>query len=395
VVTGSDSDPSVVYNNPASIGDLGKSRTSLGFTLFNLSAERNGSNGTSDKMKSTTEIVPNFSATYSWADGKYGFGLSALSPYGLKTEWSETSNVRFLATKSSIEMVDITPAFSYRPSDAFAMGFGVDYYITLEAELQKKISPDVINFILGVPTVGSPDANSKLSGDGSQWGYHLGTLYNPSENHTIGLTYHSEVKTEIEGTVELKGLNGAGAAVFGGTNFSTLAKLDLFYPQNIQFGYKYSRGNMWEAGFNLAWYDWSANKEFRIRLPNATATQAALAAATIPLDWKDVWSGTIGGFYRLSENWKLNGGAYYLPAVYPESTFSPAVPDLDKIGLSIGPSYSKGSWTVDTVYSPLFYKTTTITNTLGQDSSGLAAADISGEYKAMVHIFGLNVTYRL
>lgn len=400
-ITGSKTDPATVYNNPASIGDLGKFNASAGITYYNFSAERKASNGATDEMKTTKTIVPNFGVAGQINGGRWGWGLAVVSPYGLETEWSDTSNVRYVATKSEIKMVDITPAVSYRPSETMAVGFGIDYFLTFDASLQKKAPVDVINTglcsanpLLCPPTSGAPDANSKIEGDGNQWGYHAGILYNPRQNHTLGITYHSEVKTKIEGDLELTGLSGGSTFVFGGQNFKTPASTDLFYPQNIQFGYKYSKGDKWEAGFNLAWYDWSSNKQFNINLPDATATQKSIVGAPIPLDWRDVWSGTIGGAYRFSDNWKMNAGAYYIPAVYPESTFSPAVPDMDKIGISVGPAFSKGGWSVDTVYNPVFYKTTTINNNIGQSSTGLASADISGEYKAIVHILGFNVKYR-
>lgn len=393
-VTGSKSDPSVLYNNPASIGQIGKFKATTGLTFLNFSASRDGSNGTSDKMKTGNIVIPNFSAVGSAKDGMIGYGLSVVSPYGLKTEWSDTSNVRYVATKSAVKMVDISPAVSIRPIEQFSFGFGLDYYSTFDADLQKKVPVDVVNFVIGIPTAGSPDANTRLKGDGSQWGYHTGILYNPTPSHTFGIAYHSEVKTKIEGDLTITGLSGASAAVFGGTDFKTKARTDLFYPQNVQFGYKYSQGTKWEAGANVAWYGWSSNKELAINLPDATPPQRAIAGSPIPLKWKDVWSATVGGFYRFNDEWRLNTGAYYLPAVYPESTFSPAVPDLDKIGLGFGPAYTKGGLSVDAVYSPLFYKTTTITNSVGQNSTGLASADISGRYKAMIHIVGINVAYR-
>lgn len=400
-ITGSKSDPTIGYSNPAAVGDIGRFSAAAGLTYFNFSAERSGNNGTSDKMKTTNALVPNFGAVGQIGNERWGWGFAVVSPYGLQTEWSGTSNVRYVATKSKINMVDITPAVSYRPSEKFAGGFGIDYFLTFDASLEKKAPVDAINTgicndvpALCPPTSGASDANSKLSGDGEQWGYHAGFLINPTPSHTFGLAYHSEVKTKIEGDLELTGLAGASTVVFGGTDYKTPVRTDLFYPQNVQFGYKYSRGDKWEAGVNLAWYDWSSNKQFTLVLPNATAGQQSIIGAPIPLNWRDVWSGTVGGFYRFSEMWKLNAGAYYLPAVYPESTFSPAVPDMNKIGLSIGPSFTKGAWSVDSVYNPLFYKSTKINNNIGQSSTGLPSADISGEYKAMIHIVGLSVKYK-
>lgn len=400
-VTGSKTDPAVVYNNPASIADIGQFISSLGLMYYNFSAERKASNGVTDKMETGNIVVPNFAMAGHLGEGKFGLGLAILSPYGLETEWSATSGVRYVATKSSLKMVDITPGVSYRPSEKVAVGVGVDYFLTFDASLEKKVNVDVLNLglcvanplLCGGLTNGAPDANSKLSGDGDQWGYHAGLLYNPAPSHTLGLTYHSEVKTRIEGDVELTGLSGGSTLVFG-SDFKTPGHTDLFYPQNVQFGYKYSKDDKWAAGFNVAWYDWSSNQELAVNVPSANAAQQSILAVPIPLKWRDVWSGTIGGFYRFSDKWKLNAGVYYLPHVYPEETYTPAVPDMEKIGISVGPSYTAGAWTIDTVYNPLFYKTTTINNNLGLNTAGFAGADISGEYEAMVHIVGVNVKYR-
>lgn len=393
-VAGSKTDPSAVYNNPASIVDQGRFNSTVGLAFYSFSVERDGSNGTSDKMDTANPVVPNFSTVYGFGDGKWAVGLAVLSPYGLETEWSETSNVRYVATKSKLNMLDVTPAVAYRLNEKASFGFGADYYTTFDADLQKKVPVDVLNFVIGFPTSGSPDANSRLTGDGDQWGYHAGMQLNPTASHTFGLVYHSEVKTKIEGDLEITGLSGASTIVFGGSDFRTAVRTDLFYPQNVQFGYKYSQEEKWEAGFNVAWYDWSSNKELAINLPNATPTQRAIAGQPIPLQWRDVWSATVGGYYRFTDTFKMNLGAYYLPAVYPEHTFSPAVPDLDKVGVSFGPSFNRGAWAFDFVYNPLFYLSTTINNTVGQDSTGLASADISGKYKAMIHILGLNVRYK-
>lgn len=392
-IAGTKTDPTVVYNNPAGIVDLGRLNASAGANHFSFDAKRKGANGTSDSMETTNVIVPNFAAGVGVSD-EIAFGIAFVSPYGLSTQWSDTSNVRYVATKSILEMFDATPAIAVKVNDKVSIGLGADYFSTFATDLQKKVPVDAINFALGFPTIGSPDANSRLSGDGNAWGYHAGALVHVNDSNTLGVAYHSEVKTKIEGDLELTGLSGASAVVFGGTNFKTRARTDLFYPQNIQFGYKYNQGTKWEAGVNLAWYDWSSNKQLEIQLPDATPTQRAIAGQPVPLHWRDVWSATVGGFYQFTDAFKVNLGAYYLPSVYPESTFSPAVPDLDKIGISVGPCYAHGAWSIDAVYSPLFYRKTTINNNLGQNATGLPSADISGDYKAIVQVIGLNLKYK-
>jgi long-chain fatty acid transport protein len=123
IIAGSNEDPTVTYHNPSSIGNLGKYNASIGAAYFNFSAKHSGPNG-SDKMKTTNAVIPNFSATQSFNEGKFGIGLAVLSPYGLSTEWSDTSNVRYVATKSELKMINVTPAISYRPTQKFALGIG-------------------------------------------------------------------------------------------------------------------------------------------------------------------------------------------------------------------------------------------------------------------------------
>jgi long-chain fatty acid transport protein len=346
------------------------------------------------KMDTTDVVVPNGYFTKQFMGGKIGFGLGVVSPYGLQTSWGDTSSVRYVATTSDIRMMDVTPAVSYRPSERFAVGAGVDYFSTYKATLQKKVSVDAVNVGLGGSPAGLPDGNSKMDGDGDGWGYHAGVLVSPTPKHHVGVTFHSEVKTKIEGQVELTGLSGASAGPngFGGTNFKTKARTDLFYPANVQIGYRFDPNVKWSFFANAAWFHWAANKQLTIVLPDATATQQAIAGKPVPLDWKDGWSVSVAGKYKLNERWALNGGLCYEPAVYPEQTFSPSIPDMDRFGISVGPNYRNGNWGVDAVYNPIFMRRTTINNKIGQANAG-PAGDISGTYKGQVHIVSVSARY--
>ena len=391
-VAGGLTDPMVTYTNPASLGEIGKYNTTLGGLFINLDSERSGNSVATDSSDTSSNYLPSFGFSTSFMDGKWGFGLALLSPYGLETEWSNTSSVRYLATKSSIKMFDLTPAVSYRHNEKIAFGFGLDYFKVTDASLERKFSPDVVNFLLGVPTLGSPDGHVKLEGDGSDFGYHLGVLYNATEKHSFGATYHSEVKMELEGDVTMTGFTGAGIVAMGGANFKTSAVADLFFPQNVSLGYGFTPNEEWRVGFDAYWYDWSGNQELLARLPNANATQKAIAQAPIPLEWKDVWSFALSSTFKANDMWKFNGGLYYISAAVPDRTFYAALPDLDRIGVSIGPSLSYNNLTIDTVYSRIFFNDRTVNNNMGTDVSGIAGGN--GDYSVDADIFGINFRYK-
>jgi long-chain fatty acid transport protein len=379
----------VVYSNPARIGDLGKFNSTIGGNLVLWDAERSG-NGTSDTMESQSIFIPSFGVTGSAQDGRWGFGLAVLSPYGLKTEWSDTSSVRYVATKSDLTMVDITPGVSYRPSDKWSVGMGIDYFKVLDVTLERK----VLN-ISGSNPSGDPDANSKMSGDGDQWGYHAGLMFQPFEKHAFGAVYHNEVKMKIEGDIELTGLAADYMGLFQGTSFKTKGSVDLMLPQNVQLGYAFIPSDRWRFEINGAWFDWSANQQLKPVTPNVTnPTQASLLTNPTPLKWKDVWSFGLGSTFAPGGNFKWSGNVFYITAAVPEETFSPAIPDSDRYGFGFGPSYTKNRFVIDAVYNYTIYKDRTVNNNMGQTVAGFAAADISGTYKSNIQIIGLNVGYR-
>lgn len=380
-------DPITVYSNPALIGDGGPLKTTVGVNYVHFSAERSGAGVTNDKMESQNIAVPNFAFSHALSDGKFGVGLAIVSPYGLATNWGENSSLRYIATESRLETIDITPAVSYRHNDFLAVGFGADFFFT-DASIQKKINGDVLNVSLGGGVTGARDVNSELKGDGEGTGYHTSIAITPNERNQFSATYHSEVETRINGFVELKGLTNAGAVAFGGANFNTGAVTKIYLPQNVQLGYM-RNGERWTFLANAAWYDWSKNQQLFVNVPTVQGLRS-----TIPLDWKDVWSFSVATAYQQSNKLAFNFSAYYLPGVTPDQTFSPLIPDLDRYGITFGPSIECNNVSLDLIYNPIFFASKSVTNNHGAAVAPGTGASVNGDYEAMVHIVGLNFNYR-
>lgn len=391
--------PTVVYSNPAGLTKLRGTNATLGVTYENLHGVHTTTAGVKEKMRSVDIAVPNISLSHRLMDGKLGIGIGSVSPYGIESHWRPDSSVRFVATNSRLRMIDLTPAVAYEVMPGISFGVGADYINVFDTSLEKQVSVDAVNTSLGAPTLGSPEGVSKLSGSGETLGYHLGALYEPNERHAFGVVYHSQTKVEVNGKVELHNLSGATAALFGGTDFNSSAYTEVFFPQNIQAGYAYKPTDRLMLEVDGAWYNWSVFRELNIRYPDVTATQRAIltnsgAGNPTPLQFVDSFNIATGANYKLSDAWQVRGGFWYLPSVTPENTFTPSILDLARYGLSTGFGYTVGPVTIDFSYNAVFFHNRQITNSVGLNSTGLAAADISGSYGNFTHLVALNATYR-
>lgn len=417
-VAGQNNDPTAVFTNPGAMTSLPGTQATFGMHWENIHGSYEDSSGKTTKEKVVNVAVPNFSMTQSMMEGKLAFGLSSQSPFGLETNWPGNSPLRYVATNSRLGMVDIMPAIAYSPTPMFSFGIGADYANVFRAQLDRHINNDIVNYSLftngygGAITTGSPDAVSSLRGSGANWGYHIGAVMEPTEQHAIGLVYHSKIDVRLNGSYSISGITGpVPQAIFGGSNFTTSAYTDIVLPANVQLGYAFKPNDKWHLEVDAAWYHWSVSKDVNVRFPAATASQLSLMSNTsqgtnrMPLDLRDAWSFNTGANYKINEKWQVRGGAWYEPWASPEARFSPAFSDLSRYGVSSGFGYSlTENLTLDAAYTAVFFHNRSINNSVGTEASGIPASgvpllgipspDVSGTYKNFANLLALNITYR-
>jgi long-chain fatty acid transport protein len=306
--------------------------------------------------------------------------------------------------------VDITPAIAYQVHPKVSVGAGVDYVNLFDAQLDRQVNVSAVNTSLGAPSL-SPDAVSSLRGSAADWGYHAGVVIQPTEQHSLGITYHSKQNLRVNGNVTLTGMSGMMATVFGGPNFSASAFTDVVLPANVQFGYAFKPNDKWLFEADTAWFHWSEGRDLNVRYPTidpttvAGATQLAVltnsgAGNPTQLSARDAWSANAGVNYKASDKWQFRGGFWYEPWVLPESTFSPAFADLTRYGVSTGAGYAiTESVTIDAAYTAVFFHNRTINNSTQVNATGIPEGAIAntgtnGTYKDFANLVALNVTYR-
>ncbi len=175
--------------------------------------------------------VPQFYVAYKVND-RLSFGVGVNAPFGLETDYNETSVLRYNATNSRITNVNINPSVSFKILDNLSIGAGFNAGYT-QAGLSSAIDFGLINaqFASGVqagilnnaalpaglrPTIARAavgatavtiggvtpqvrDGFVRFGGEGWGYGWNVGLLYEPIKGTRLGLAFRSNLNTTIDG----------------------------------------------------------------------------------------------------------------------------------------------------------------------------------------------------
>lgn len=269
-------------------------------------------------------LVPAIYAMWSVSpDLKLGIGIN--SPFGLKTEYSQTWAGRFHAVESDIRTININPAIAYRINDVFSVGAGLQI---------QKIDVTLSNMV----NFGGPDLLAEVTGDDWGFGATLGLLAELSDDTRFGFGYRSRVNHTIKGKLDI-----------GGGLIVSNASVDFTSPDMATAGIYYDINSQWAVMGELAWTRWSSFDELRVVNsvgPNLT-----------PEDWEDVWYLALGATWRPNETWAVRAGVGYDQAPIPDNRRTPRITDEDRIFVALGAQVRPTpTITIDAAYSHLFIK---------------------------------------
>lgn len=362
--------PSAVWYNPAGITQLDGTRVSVGVLAIYPVMNHENMNGTTDVSERNVFLPVQLFATDKVND-RVSLGLGITSPFGLSTNWSDSSATSNVATLSRVKTIDINPNIAYKINDGLSVAAGVDYMI-LQATMNKLL----------------PIGNAlfRLNGDGTGLGANAGVKYNATDQLNLGLSYRSRVKIKVDGTAEV------GAPL----GLSNSAQTEIILPDLIQFGASYKATEKLTLNADLDYTWWSTYDRLVIKSNTILFLSSGTTDTSIDeKDWKNTWAIRIGGQYKLSEQWKLRAGYVYDQSPVPSDRFDTRVPDADRQGITIGTGYTSGNITIDASYMYLHFKNRTISNSIaGQPSGSAPIASLDGTYKSVGHLAGITVAYK-
>ncbi len=370
-------DPSAIFWNPALINKLQGTQIQLGTTLIFPSRkfESDLPGGKTFKTEPDVFYPSTLFITHKFND-KISAGLGVFNPFGLATKWPDDWEGRYIATNSEMRTYNINPVVSYQITPYIAFAAGVDFLL-LDATLEKKI-----NF-----SPFFPDGGQKFKGDGNGVGYNFGILIEPHKDISIGASYRSEIKVDIDGdaTFDLPtGTPSPISALFQDTPGST----DITLPKQVHVGIFYKGFYPLTFEVALRWEGWSSYDRLKIELDNGLIQDTEK-------DWKDTYSVNLGAKYQLNDSIALLAGYLYGGNPIPDNTFEPAIPDANTHLFCIGTTIKQKKFKVDLAYGYQKLQDRNKNNNVGAESSTVTFdARANGKYKSYLHMVGISLTYK-
>jgi len=385
--------PSSLYFNPALINDVPGRQIEVGTTAVYSDREIDYTGGGSENGDSAWNFPSTFYYTHQ-ANDKLTSGLGIFFPFGLSNEWDDNYAGRYIGTSGEMFTMNINPAVSYRVTDRLSLAVGLDF-VYLDTEIKANINQTVAGY--GAPAIiGGPffdittDVRQKFSGDGWGSGYNLGVLFKATDRISIGAAYRSKVKIDIEGDMDLYGVDSRMQPLFQEGN----AESDIKLPAQFTIGVATQITDALLIEIGARWEDWDVNDTQSLDLQNPILGQTSIVQER---NWHSTWSYNIGANYKLNDNLALNCGYLYGENAVPSGTFEPIIPDSDAHLFTIGTDLKKDAWTLSAAFGYEYHEERTKNNAVGDPVGSLAAGfpvgTANGDYNTDIYLFALSLGY--
>jgi len=360
-------DASAMASNPAILHLLGDNALSSGFSYIVPDVKVKGTANpgavpASDSGPAQAAVVPYLYASQKLND-QWALGLAVHSRFGLSTEYGQNFPSASLARKSEITTIYISPKVSYQLTNDLSIGAGFDA-IYADGELSSTVP-------------GSNTHILDLAGDDWAYGYNLGVLYRLNEKTRIGLSYHSSIDVDLEGSVDTD--TGVPSLLLppGG---SVDGNVEVELPDTIELSVHHQVNERFAVHGDVLWTKWSSFDNLTIETDNGGSNNT-------PENWKDTFRLAVGATYKHDDKWTFRAGFAYDESPVKTSEFRTLrIPDADRYWLSVGATYQiNDCYSVDFGYAHIFAKTVDITEAVP------GAGTFDGEASGSVDIIGLSI----
>jgi long-chain fatty acid transport protein len=330
-------DLSAIFYNPAGLVQLPKIQVMGGFSTFIPRVKivtHLGPMATSDLMQSSPSFAPHIYASYQVGE-RVWLGLGLNSPFGLGIQYPPTWNGNTNIIRANIQTLNFNPTMAFKVTDYLSLGAGLDImYFSLK-----------LKRILPIPLLG-PQA---LDIQGSSWGvgFNLGLLIKPADYLSIGVSYRSQVKQQVEATARFRPFN----------TFDGDASGSIVLPDMVFAGIMVKPLKQLSVEGGIIWTHWDLFKRLDIKFTNALGTLSE------PKSWHNTWRGQLGVEYRALTWLDLRAGYAFENEPMPDSSADYLVPCPDRRhNFSVGTGFHWRALTLDLAYTMVVLMNRTVTN---------------------------------
>ncbi|MDR2172998.1 MAG: outer membrane protein transport protein [Burkholderiales bacterium] len=346
-------------------------------------------------------------------DERWTAGLGIGTPFGLSTDYNNSWAGRYLALRSDVKTVNVNPAISFKASEKLSLGVGinwqylhaiftsaVNYSAALGSAAQTAattgvLPTDMVSTIIGA--TGGLDSISNVKGHNRAWGWNAGLLYEFDPITRIGLSYRSEIRHKVNGTVTFDhpSLGSIPAALIpivdgladnvNNALYNGKIHADITLPQTVNLSFFRQITPKLDLMADIQWTGWSSIKELTFVRNEGTILQST------PEQFKNAWRLSVGGNYRFNERWLMRAGVAFDQSPVRDAYRTPRLPDADRYWISVGGQYAINKQThLDFGFAYLFSKKTPILDSGGNPQ---IYGTLDGHYDTFATVASMQFTY--
>jgi long-chain fatty acid transport protein len=348
--------PSAIYYNPAGITQLEGDNIRVGLYAISADTKFTSPSGATAKTDSSLQPVPQLYYVHSFTNLPISIGLGIYAPYGLSLDWGNNAPFNTVAESGSLTYLCFNPVIAWKICSALSVGIGPTINYSDATLKQALDSSGVTQF--------------KFDGDGLDYGFTAGVLWQPHPMWSFGINYHSAT------TVNYKGAASQTLTPF--FQSSTSSSASISFPQFVVGGISFRPTTNWNFEFDLDWTEW--NDVTVITLKNTP-----FGDVPVTLNYKSSFIYEFGVTRQLGKGYFASVGYIYNENSSPDANFNPLIPDADLQLGSVGFGHHGKHWDWAIAYH-FAYGERTVSN----DSN--VSAD--GTYKTFNNAFNVATTFK-
>jgi long-chain fatty acid transport protein len=228
------------------------------------------------------------------------------------------------------------------------------------------------------------EAMVNLEGDDmSAFGYTAGLLITPVKELSLGLSYHSQVEYNFEGTATTEN----GPAALASSLPKGAIKATLKSPQQFTAGIAYTVCPEWTITADYQYIAWSSYDSLKVEFVDSKTSSSA------PREYENTFILRFGTLYKACSSLDLMAGFLFDNNPVSDERVDPSLPDSDRLGFSVGASYHlTESLSLDASYLYLRFAERTVTTSLvNYTPSGVSP--LNGTYNSSANLFSFSLLY--
>jgi len=327
--------------------------------------------GSTQQNNTANKIATPFSAYAVWGpkQAPWKLGIGVYTPFGGLTDWGNTWQGRYVLESLNLKAIYIQPTLSIKLADFLSIGGGFVYNIG-SVDLTKAIP---------LASANTGDGQAELKGTGHGYGWNAGLYIKTEVGMTVGLTYRSQVTTDINsGDAFFTNIPASLKSSFpDGTKFASSIPL----PSTTTLGLGFYPSKSWTLAFDVNYVDWKPYHTLGFTFSQPTA-------ATQPpsqRDYRDGFAFRGGAEYKACSKTALRFGGGYGISPVQDGYVTPEAPDANRWYVTGGLGYKLAQkLDLDLSFEYEHVNARTQTNNESQ---------LSGTFRTNVFIPGVGLAY--